>query len=195
MGGVPDTRSKGKEIGASSDRLAQIEKARADRERLLKSHGFSQEKRPPIEGPQTPVELQQSRKPGEFPKLLWERYAWSPHSAWTAFRWASIVASIGLAWLVATFFTNSPFIGMIITGFFSWHVFLEDKWQGRGEFFDWLDGKFRLYLPSRDCPECGQSIFDQSEGEGYVATVETQSYFPARTCCNCGYDLTQSEPI
>jgi hypothetical protein len=43
-------------------------------------------------------------------------------------------------------------------------------------------------LASRQCPACGQNVFNHSSPQGYTSPQQ-QRIYPCRTCANCGHDL------
>lgn len=42
---------------------------------------------------------------------------------------------------------------------------------------------------SKQCPACGQSIFDHTPPNGYAPDVMKRSWWPSRHCTNCGHDM------
>lgn len=46
-------------------------------------------------------------------------------------------------------------------------------------------------LVPKECPACGQSLFDRAPPSGYQAEAARYSYWPARICTNCGQNLAR----
>ena len=44
-------------------------------------------------------------------------------------------------------------------------------------------------LVPKECPVCGQSIFDHTPAAGYAPDGQTSSWWPSKICTNCGHDM------
>lgn len=44
-------------------------------------------------------------------------------------------------------------------------------------------------LASKNCPACGQAIFDHTPAAGYAPELQTYRWWPSRICTNCGHDM------
>ena len=128
-----------------------------------------------------------------------ERFA--PYPVWAAMR---VITTLGNAmallwffWAIATIFSTVNggalellpiwfgVIGLIVGG-------------GSGSPYYKPNGTLSLIaealgrtLAPKECPACGQSLFDHAPQSGYIAETVRHRYWPARICTNCGQNLVQ----
>lgn len=122
------------------------------------------------------------REPDKTPK----RYA--PYPVWSKTR--AIGASAGALYLLA------PLL-FFVTGSVAWFFLWLPALVIAPPVFGMLENGFTAFtaelvgsmLGSRFCPDCGQSIFDDSPPSGYFADTDRLRWWPNRDCANCGHDL------
>lgn len=60
------------------------------------------------------------------------------------------------------------------------------RWQ-RSPAGNWIGSLFA----SRQCPVCGQNVFDHTPQSGYEPPPQQYRSFPSRICTGCGHDLAR----
>ena len=129
------------------------------------------------------------------PPITIGRFA--PYQVWMSMRIATMIGT-GMAllwwgWAIAALFSAVSggdleilpwwigIVGIIVGG--------SDKGFRRDENIPLFGEVLGRALASKQCPACGQSIFDHTPPSGYQPDLVTRSWWPSRTCTNCGHDM------
>lgn len=186
MAGIPDTRPKGKTIEAPPAELDF--KVNGERVKLSSRTAMPKTRQAIPKPPKVPKMRQPDLSTsGRNPKS--NATPASPHAAWTFARAAQLGVIVLFAFALfegGAFFIliMAVVLGVLRQGDISKQM--KPGWnQG------WLTEQwFEQWLPSPDCPDCSQSIFDRSVPGQYAAEFDWTHILPARTCANCGHDHT-----
>lgn len=129
-------------------------------------------------------------------KIVIGRYA--PYPVWMAMRIITMIGSgmilLWFGWAIAALFSavNGGDLEVLpmwvaIVGII---VGASDKGFRRGENVPLFGEVLGRALASKQCPSCGQSIFDHTPPSGYQPELVKYRWWPARNCRNCGHDMT-----
>lgn len=175
MAGIPDTRQKGKTIEAPPSEFDF--KVNGKPMKLDASDPASGSRK--VKMPRIQPGL--SGKSASMPT--------SPHAAWSSIRIGQLVLAMLLVFAVLD---GSAFIFIIFLVVFALlrqeeiSKYFGSSWNRGWITEQWLE----QLLPSQDCPDCGQSIFDRSVPGQYEAEFDWLHFLPAKACANCGHDHT-----
>ena len=125
--------------------------------------------------------------------------SFAPYPVWMTLRWitmaGSALAIVWLIWAVAALISAADGGQMPMLPVWLFVVAITVGGAPRGDnIFTGFDlppfGEFiGRKLANKQCPSCGQSIFDHSPPSGYAPDRVTTSWWPSRFCMRCGHDM------
>ena len=119
----------------------------------------------------------------------------APFGFWRAYGYA--VSAVILLWLALATLIGGWFFGAFTTIFLSGTLVMPRQRLRAGRNDDYTGSIYEAIgenLVSSACPECGASIFGPAHLTWYRRAPDSRFLFPARSCRDCGHDLTTRAP-
>jgi len=129
------------------------------------------------------------------PVIVVKRFA--PYPVWMSLRLLTMLAGwIAIAWFLHATYAIVRAVDGVDVGFWPIWIFvvaviIGGKTRGEGGNLPAFGELVGNLLASKQCPSCGQSIFDHTPPSGYEPDITRRSWWPSRCCTNCGHDMSK----
>ena len=129
------------------------------------------------------------------PAIVVKRFA--PYPVWMSLRLLTMLGgAMAITWFFHTVYAllravDGVDVGLLPVWVFVVGVILGGKTRGEPGNLPGFGELIGNRLASKQCPSCGQSIFDHTPPSGYEPDTTRNSWWPSRRCTNCGHDMAK----